>query len=100
MEKRVKTIIRTVSKRAGFANPADGLYSNSEVEDYVSKFVNDGWVVMKVEVLEKDKNYLDVEHAAMDIMYILSLPDSAYDALQSEKKMPAKRGRPRKTETE
>lgn len=100
--KRLKQIVRTVSKIYGFSDPSHGLYRNEEVEDYVSKFLNDGWELREAQIIQRSVDYQDRKDVGVEIMYILYLPESAVpvenvqvlEAVSEEVK--PKRGRPPK----
>lgn len=96
MQPRVKQIIRTVSKVYGFADPAKGLYLNQEVEEYVSKFINDGWELMLVEVVNKAVAFGDNQNAGVEMLYVLVLPEDKVPVEESD--APKRRGRPPKEE--
>ena len=80
--KRVKNIIRTISKTYGLAAPQDGLYSNAEVEGYVSSYIEKGWELVDFSVLNRAVPYVDNLDAGVEVMYVLQLPDSAISPVE------------------
>ena len=68
-KKQVKIIIRTVSL-GKFHDPSAGLFSASEVEDYVSEFINSGeWELMGQPAFLGYEGYMENDPAESGVKY-------------------------------
>jgi len=75
-QKRVKQIFRVISKK-NVSNPAMGLFTSAEVEDYLSGFINDGWQLVLASVTNPRFSLTEHEDLGVEMFYILVLPDGA-----------------------